>query len=728
MTEDSDNQDQVLGDGKHSRLVSSNGWEYVERKNATGIVGIVAVTPEGQLLLVEQFRPPVGRHVIELPAGLAGDSDDTVGEHLAEAARRELEEETGYTASSMVQLSKGPPSAGLSSEVVTFYLARGLKRIGEGGGDGSESITTHFVPLDHADAFLRNALADGRLIDPKVYLGLYFATRPIPPDLPRIPLKPRKQKADNKSQQAETSTQPASTDSAIDEHSTTPQPSDNHPVADAPPGDDSSPATKASSSSSKDDYMAPPTLAEMRAAPEPAEPSSWRSRRDQAAHKDDQTPEPSPGAPERFTRSAAHEDRSATPAEPGQAESSVGIESDEPSEMMEVDVELSEQSIWMADSTSATRSAPPGGQSMQQPSDVKRKQRMSQFAGAMLGFAVGDALGLPFEGLSAKRVDRFLGNGPLKHRLIGGRGMFSDDTEHMCMTAQAWLSSCGRYDKFSSSLAWRLRGWLAAGPTAIGLATLKACLRLWAFQSPAKSGVDSAGNGPAMRAAMLGLVAQDESELRQLVRLSTHITHTDPRAFEGALIIGEAVHYVASRSSSSVQPIDAIPQIMNRVKHVELERNLEAALLHLRRGSEPEAYVRGIGIDKAVSGYICHTVPAALFVWARHPRDYRSAIEEIIRLGGDTDSTAALVGALVGGAVGESGIPQEWLNDIADYPRSTAWVRDLAYRTAEASLVPGRTREQFPPLPISWPAIPPRNLLFASLALGHGVRRLLPPY
>ena len=166
---------ETLADGKHIALVRRGTWEYAARKNVSGIVGVVAVTGEGRLVLVEQDRPPVNRRVIELPAGLAGDDDRHRDEDLAAAARRELLEETGYAARDMRRVAAGAASAGMTDEVITLFLATGLTKAGSGGGDGSESITVHEVPLDGILDWLAAREADGRLIDLKVYAGLYFA-------------------------------------------------------------------------------------------------------------------------------------------------------------------------------------------------------------------------------------------------------------------------------------------------------------------------------------------------------------------------------------------------------------------------------------------------------------------------------------------------------------------------------------------------------------------------
>jgi ADP-ribose diphosphatase len=165
----------VLADGRYLRLVVEDGWEFVERKSTTGIVVIVAVTDAQELLLVEQFRPPVRCRVIELPAGLAGDVAGQEGEELATAAQRELGEETGYEAEAFARLGGGPPSSGTTSEVVTFFRATGLRRTGSGGGDAHEDIEVHAVPLAGLREWLSEQERAGRMVDPKVFAGLALA-------------------------------------------------------------------------------------------------------------------------------------------------------------------------------------------------------------------------------------------------------------------------------------------------------------------------------------------------------------------------------------------------------------------------------------------------------------------------------------------------------------------------------------------------------------------------
>lgn len=170
-------QPTVLCEAKHLRLLSREGWEYVERPNSTGIVVVFALTPENKVLLIEQPRRAFGKSFIEFPAGLAGDGDR--GESMAAAARRELIEETGYDADHFEIVGQGAPSAGLCTEYVTLLRATGLRKVTGGGGVEGEQITVHEVPLGEVPAFLDAQVAQGKLLDVKLYAGLYFlmATR-----------------------------------------------------------------------------------------------------------------------------------------------------------------------------------------------------------------------------------------------------------------------------------------------------------------------------------------------------------------------------------------------------------------------------------------------------------------------------------------------------------------------------------------------------------------------
>ncbi|MDA0807449.1 MAG: NUDIX hydrolase [Planctomycetota bacterium] len=173
MTDPVDNKTHFQG--RFLSLVSKNGWEFASRVGSTGVVAIIACTDDDEILLVEQFRPPVGKIVIEIPAGLVGDITGSESEAFEEAARRELLEETGYSAANMQELQTGPSSAGLTDELITFFKATGLTKEHDGGGDDSESITVHKIPRAELRDWLTQQAASGKLIDPKIAAALWMS-------------------------------------------------------------------------------------------------------------------------------------------------------------------------------------------------------------------------------------------------------------------------------------------------------------------------------------------------------------------------------------------------------------------------------------------------------------------------------------------------------------------------------------------------------------------------
>lgn len=168
---------EILYEGKFIRLIREDTWEFAERLHCSGVVFIIAVNDENKLILCEQHRVPVGINVIELPAGLVGDEDDFAGESMEDAVRRELFEETGYEAETIRPVCRGPVAAGSSSAIVDFFHAENLRRTGPGGGDQTENITVHEVPLDGVDAWLEAREAEGLMIDPRIFAGLYLLAR-----------------------------------------------------------------------------------------------------------------------------------------------------------------------------------------------------------------------------------------------------------------------------------------------------------------------------------------------------------------------------------------------------------------------------------------------------------------------------------------------------------------------------------------------------------------------
>lgn len=352
-----------------------------------------------------------------------------------------------------------------------------------------------------------------------------------------------------------------------------------------------------------------------------------------------------------------------------------------------------------------------------------RRDKRDRMRGLIIGTAVGDALGLPGEGIGPSRAARLFPGRP-RHRLLplpgGCRGMISDDTEHTVFVAQCLLAHPDDPAAFARRLGWCLRWWLAGLPAGVGWATLRAILRLWIGMPPDRSGVRSAGNGAAMRTAPVGAVFEGDPErILPFVRAATRITHTDPRALTGAL----AVARTAARAVRGDGPTgDWIEALRRESDDSEWRHAVAAMERELAAGRSVVEFAGGLGLDAGVTGYVYHTVPVALYAWARHFGDFESTVTTVLKSGGDTDTVGAIAGALAGAGVGEAGIPADWRTGILEWPRGLPVLREIADRLASG---PGSGWE-----PVVYPVVGvvPRNLLFLTVILLHGLRRLPPPY
>lgn len=336
-------------------------------------------------------------------------------------------------------------------------------------------------------------------------------------------------------------------------------------------------------------------------------------------------------------------------------------------------------------------------------------------SGCLLGGAAGDALGLPAEGMSRQRLARRW-KGVWRHRLVFGKGMLSDDTEHAVMTACSLLAHPADSAAFQRDLARRLRWWFAALPAAVGMATAKSCLRLWMGISPDKSGVRSAGNGPAMRSAIIGVMLRDNPERRrQYAIASCRLTHTDPRAEEAAVMVAEAAA-LAGKGVSNEETVRILREMLISMEVRERFGKLEKALTD--QIGVPE-YAALIGCGHGVSGFAPNTLAVVLFAWLRHRGDFAAGMTGVLNCGGDTDSTAAVYGGIAGAECGVAGIPADWLSGIRDWPLNPGFIRNLSLEL-NAGQVCRRG--------LAWPKLVLRNLLFLGVVLVHGFRRLLQPY
>lgn len=335
-------------------------------------------------------------------------------------------------------------------------------------------------------------------------------------------------------------------------------------------------------------------------------------------------------------------------------------------------------------------------------------------AGTLLGTALGDALGLATEGLSARRIARRFGRIE-GFRLLGRTGFVSDDTELSALIAQSLIQEPTDAERCARAFRRSLLGWCCRLPWGAGRATLKAGLRIGLVITP--SGVMSAGNGAAMRAAVIGSFFPERLESRNLFgRALAETTHCDPRAVEGALYVAElAAASVRGQGSASREDVQAQARRIVTIDALGLAVDEAAELARL------EVDTQAAASRCKTTGFVVHSVAFATFGFLRYGQDPKLALTEVIGAGGDTDSIAAILGAWLGAYYGASGLPADLIARIHDGPFGPTHLRALAH--ALSRLQDGEPAEA----PRYSPARAfARNLALFPVILGHGFRRLVP--
>ena len=337
---------------------------------------------------------------------------------------------------------------------------------------------------------------------------------------------------------------------------------------------------------------------------------------------------------------------------------------------------------------------------------------------SLLGTALGDSLGLPSEGMSRGRIAKRW-KGDLEQRFLFGRGMLSDDTEHTILASQALLSCGGDAMIFQKRLASKLRWWFAGLPAGIGLATAKAIIKLWIGFPPGRNGVYSAGNGPVMRAPILGVIFAHDTQRRvAFVEASTLLTHTDRKAVEAAMMAADCAAFSTNREIRIDVILARMKEIAVAAEWLQPMEKIESALT---RGASVREFADEMGFSKGVSGYAVHTMTMVLFIWLRHRGDFNRIVSEAIACGGDTDSVAAIAGGIAGAET--EAFPPDWLHKIIDRPYTVDYMIRLGAALSEAN----EGQSVCPPAVANYLIIP-RNILFFITVLFHGFRRIFPPY
>jgi ADP-ribosylglycohydrolase len=302
-----------------------------------------------------------------------------------------------------------------------------------------------------------------------------------------------------------------------------------------------------------------------------------------------------------------------------------------------------------------------------------------QLAGLILGQAVGDAVGFVVEAeppeVATQYVEQFLRTGRASERSHPHYpfGQYSDDTQ---LARELLLSfhESGRWDPaaFAARLAQLFRDRRDVGA---GKGTRSAALRLLMGVPWSESGTAApyAGNGSAMRAGPLGLLFENLRDVTRAARQQSRITHLDPRCAAGAAVLACAVWHAAKR-----EPIDRSALIAELAECAEVDdRSVAEAIRGLAdwislSPADAARHVHQSGLDPAhprwhgISAFVTPSLLWSLYAFLRSPDDYWETICTAVGVAGDTDTMAAMAGAISGARTGVSGLPADLLNYLTD--------------------------------------------------------------
>ena len=310
----------------------------------------------------------------------------------------------------------------------------------------------------------------------------------------------------------------------------------------------------------------------------------------------------------------------------------------------------------------------------------------NKLQGCLIGAAIGDSLGLPYEGMSSSSGKKLYGI-PDKHKLLFGLGMVSDDTEHLVIVLRSYRKANGDAESFSKILASKLKIWTLALPLGVGKASLISGIKLLFSFSHKNSGTFSAGNAPAMRVSILGLLCDDNVKLREFVKRTTYISHTDPKAYRGALAIAIAAKLAGE--SKKVDPNSFLENFekINDSKCEEFDEILKKTIQSVNSKQSTQNFAESLGLSKGVTGYIYHTIPIAIHAWLSNQDNFQTGLVNTIQCGGDTDTVGSIVGSLIGIQVGAENIPANWRKGLFDYPLNEKSLKEIANNTYNRSII-----------------------------------------
>lgn len=348
---------------------------------------------------------------------------------------------------------------------------------------------------------------------------------------------------------------------------------------------------------------------------------------------------------------------------------------------------------------------------------IKTESIYNHLAGVLLGTAIGDALGLYMEGLSGKTISTWFPQAIDRYYLLDNIAFVSDDTEQSALVAQSIVSAPNDIRAATKAFKIAMLGWFFRLPFGVGQATSLSCLKM--LTGAKQTGIHSAGNGAAMRAAIIGVFYHDNQEYRIKIGESiARTTHLDKRATDGALFVAElaAAAYTNRQCKDQASRYNAFDTAINVIQETWLREALDLA----RNLAEQQASIEAAAQQLGCSGFVNHSVALAAFAFLRWGDDTLTALQWTIKAGGDTDSNAAIVGAWCGALHGEEGLPSQLINKINDGPFGPSHLRKLARALGDIKYGKSPAAVGY-----CWPIALGRNVVLIPFILSHALLRQL---
>ncbi|MEW6110222.1 MAG: ADP-ribosylglycohydrolase family protein [Nitrospirota bacterium] len=298
--------------------------------------------------------------------------------------------------------------------------------------------------------------------------------------------------------------------------------------------------------------------------------------------------------------------------------------------------------------------------------------KIERFKGSILGLALGDSAGAPFEGSCHALRDDF-------EKYLPGVLRYTDDTEMAIGVAESLAASGGlKPDDMAARFAGNYNPFRGYGPaTAAILNMIQSGVR-WSEANTRVFREGSFGNGAAMRAAPLGLFYHDDREsLREAVEVASSITHSHPLGKEGAVILAYAVSIIIE-SNGEFKKNRFLDRIIEFTVSNEYAEKLDSVKDLLTRDSF-EDVIKMLGN----SVLALESVPTSVYAFLKYGEDFKKTIGFCISLGGDTDTIGAMAGALSGCLIGALSLPEEWLLRLEDTEKGRRYISRISERLYE---------------------------------------------